>query len=111
MRGVDLFFAAECKASGLAGLRPVCRPAGSRGPEEQQAEPARRQPMEPQPQARTLRDSDLGESTHTYATPTCRLRRLKAGRTSGERSRGDWPCLVPTLGSDPGVHQAPGSTA
>lgn len=46
--------AAERAAPGLLGLLPVRRAASSRRPEEQQAEPAGRQPVEPQPQARIL---------------------------------------------------------
>lgn len=59
--------AAERASPGLFGLLPVRRAAGSRRPEEQQAEPAGCEPVEPQPQIRILRDSRIGE----FLSPLC----------------------------------------
>lgn len=51
--------AAERAASKRPGLLPLRGPAGPRRPEEQQAQSAVHQPVEPEPQARTLRDASL----------------------------------------------------
>lgn len=94
-----LVFAAEHTASRGSGLFLVRRPVGSRRPEQQQAEPAVRQPVEPQPQTRLLRDPDVGEFTCsraalTFKPPLC-------------------GCLITNLapGPDPGEHQTAGPAA
>lgn len=58
-----LVFAAEHTTSRCSSLFLVRCLVGSRRPEEQQAEPAVRQPVEPQPQTWLLWDQDVGEFT------------------------------------------------
>lgn len=88
--------AAERAEAGFFGLLPVWRAAGSRRPEEQQAEPAGRQLVEPQPQTRILRDSRIGEFSLTRSPPA----HIHLCNPAS-----------PTAGSDAGVHQTPGSAA
>lgn len=78
-----LVFAAEHTTSRCSSLFLVWCLVGSRRPEKQQAEPALRQPVEPQPQTWLLWDPHVGEFT-------CR-------RTASAFKPLLWWCLTPPL--------------
>lgn len=104
----DIVLLAEHAASRRSSLLTLWCDAGSRRPEEQQAEPAGCQPVEPQPQARILRHSRLSECvlrwqphgfSHRTATSTfCCTVSLRFGlwRTSSIRLSSPTRLTCPT---------------